>query len=182
MIIAILVWWYCIKCILFIRIWNRSIFYWIITAYQKISDFGISRFKDDSTSIITQQIDTTQWMAPEQLMTATYTNKVDVYLFGISQISSFVLSTLRNFFTSSRGGLTLLLTSVGPFVDGFMLSLSLSQEIAEQRRILLPQCLVVRDVERGRALRARCVPCCSRPRLAQLYSRRGSRISWWPRG
>ncbi|EAY22279.1 TKL family protein kinase [Trichomonas vaginalis G3] len=49
----------------------------------KVIDFGIARFKDDSTNLVTQQIGTTQWMAPEQLMTATYTNKVDVYAYGV---------------------------------------------------------------------------------------------------
>lgn len=49
----------------------------------RIIDFGIARFKDDSTNLVTQQIGTTQWMAPEQMMTATYTNKVDVYAYGI---------------------------------------------------------------------------------------------------
>ena len=51
--------------------------------HPKICDFGIARFKDDTTSLVTKQIGTTQWMAPEQLMTATYSNKVDVYAYGV---------------------------------------------------------------------------------------------------
>ena len=49
----------------------------------KICDFGIARFLDDACTLVTQQIGTTQWMAPEQLMTSKYTNKVDVYAYGI---------------------------------------------------------------------------------------------------
>ena len=48
----------------------------------KISDFGLSRmFSDDS--FMTGQLGTCHWMAPEVLNASNYTNKADIYSFGI---------------------------------------------------------------------------------------------------
>jgi serine/threonine protein kinase len=51
----------------------------------KICDFGVSRtLGDEDEGVMTQNIGTIHWMAPELLASnATYTSKVDVYAFGI---------------------------------------------------------------------------------------------------
>lgn len=46
----------------------------------KIADFGWTRLKADR---MTEKIGTFQWMAPEVLKTNTYTEKADVFSFGI---------------------------------------------------------------------------------------------------
>ena len=46
----------------------------------KIADFGWTRLKADK---MTEKIGTFQWMAPEVLKTNTYTEKADVFSFGI---------------------------------------------------------------------------------------------------
>ena len=46
----------------------------------KIADFGSSKFLDVSMS---RQKGTFQWMAPEVIRTNTYTEKADVFSFGI---------------------------------------------------------------------------------------------------
>lgn len=49
----------------------------------RICDFGFSRHASDS-SLMTQNIGTPHWMAPELLSTSTnYTSKIDVYAYGI---------------------------------------------------------------------------------------------------
>ena len=48
----------------------------------KISDFGLSRMLSDD-SFMTGQLGTCHWMAPEVLNSSSYTNKADVYSFGI---------------------------------------------------------------------------------------------------
>lgn len=51
----------------------------------KVSDLGLSRFKPaTSTALMTGQCGTWQWMAPEVMMGRHYTEKVDVYSFGIN--------------------------------------------------------------------------------------------------
>ena len=52
--------------------------------YPKICDFGISRFQmQEDNEVITQQIGTPHWMAPEMFEGIPYTGKVDVYAYGI---------------------------------------------------------------------------------------------------
>ena len=48
----------------------------------RICDFGISRFADDSDEM-TKEIGTPHWMAPEMWESDHYTEKVDVYAFGM---------------------------------------------------------------------------------------------------
>ncbi|TFJ85248.1 hypothetical protein NSK_003671 [Nannochloropsis salina CCMP1776] len=56
---------------------NRA---WVV----KITDFGLSRFKPHSlTDIMTMQCGTYHWMAPEVINSTQYTEKADVYSFGI---------------------------------------------------------------------------------------------------
>lgn len=49
----------------------------------KIGDFGLSRFQDDEISQMTADVGTPHWMAPELFESTNYTNKVDVYAFGM---------------------------------------------------------------------------------------------------
>ena len=50
----------------------------------KICDFGFSRTADDENQIMTQNVGTPHWMAPELLTSnKSYTYKVDVYAYGI---------------------------------------------------------------------------------------------------
>ena len=51
--------------------------------YPKICDFGIARFVGDQNQIITQQIGTPHWMAPELFQGGQYDMRVDVYAYGI---------------------------------------------------------------------------------------------------
>jgi serine/threonine protein kinase len=46
----------------------------------RIADFGTSKFLDVKMS---RQIGTFQWMAPKEIMTNTYTEKANVFSFGI---------------------------------------------------------------------------------------------------
>ena len=48
----------------------------------KVTDFGLSRFK--SPQLMTGQCGTFQWMAPEVVASKAYTEKADVYSFGIN--------------------------------------------------------------------------------------------------
>ncbi|KAL6054770.1 putative serine/threonine-protein kinase/receptor [Balamuthia mandrillaris] len=49
----------------------------------KVADFGISRTKDMTTSVAMTAVGTAQWAAPEVLREEKYTEKADVYSFGI---------------------------------------------------------------------------------------------------
>jgi serine/threonine protein kinase len=50
----------------------------------KVSDFGLSRFKAlTSSGLMTAQCGTFHWMAPEVIAGHKYTEKADVYSFGI---------------------------------------------------------------------------------------------------
>lgn len=49
----------------------------------KICDFGISRFVNDKDTEMTKEIGTPHWMAPEIFESNHYSEKVDVYAFGI---------------------------------------------------------------------------------------------------
>lgn len=49
----------------------------------KICDFGVSRFATEDKAIMTKEIGTPHWMAPELFESHNYTNKVDVYAYGI---------------------------------------------------------------------------------------------------
>lgn len=51
--------------------------------YPHICDFGLSRVKSDEAQLMTQNIGTPAWMAPEVYTESNYTNKVDVYSYGI---------------------------------------------------------------------------------------------------
>jgi serine/threonine protein kinase len=51
--------------------------------YPRICDFGISRFKQESNAVVTQNIGTPHWMAPEMFHTNDYTNAVDIYAYAI---------------------------------------------------------------------------------------------------
>lgn len=52
----------------------------------KISDFGLSRFKatDGSQALMTSQCGTFQWMAPEVIGGQMYSEKADIYSYGIN--------------------------------------------------------------------------------------------------
>ncbi|KAK8863692.1 hypothetical protein M9Y10_011382 [Tritrichomonas musculus] len=49
----------------------------------KICDFGLSRYIDNPDTYLTVDIGTPHWMAPELFTSHDYTNKVDVYSYGI---------------------------------------------------------------------------------------------------
>lgn len=49
----------------------------------KICDFGLSRFVNNPDSFLTVDIGTPHWMAPELFTSHTYSNKVDIYSYGI---------------------------------------------------------------------------------------------------
>lgn len=49
----------------------------------KICDFGLSRFTQDEHNTMSIEVGTPRWMAPEILESSNYTNKVDVYSYGI---------------------------------------------------------------------------------------------------
>ena len=50
----------------------------------RVCDFGIARFlEENSDGCMTQQVGTPHWMAPESFEGSSYTNKVDVYAFGV---------------------------------------------------------------------------------------------------
>jgi serine/threonine protein kinase len=49
----------------------------------KVCDFGIARFMGDADVEVTGRIGTPHWMAPEMFESDHYTNKVDVYAYGI---------------------------------------------------------------------------------------------------
>jgi len=51
--------------------------------YPKICDFGLSRFTDESSEFMTQDVGTPHWMAPEIFESTTYTSQVDVYSYGM---------------------------------------------------------------------------------------------------
>ena len=54
------------------------------SGHAKICDFGFSRTADDENQIMTQNVGTPHWMAPELLTSnKSYTYKVDVYAYGI---------------------------------------------------------------------------------------------------
>jgi serine/threonine protein kinase len=47
-----------------------------------IADYGIARVVDDAHNLMTRDCGSSSWMAPEQMMSSTYDNKVDVYSYG----------------------------------------------------------------------------------------------------
>ena len=49
----------------------------------KVCDFGLSRCVDNKDTFLTMDIGTPHWMAPELFEKHDYTNKVDVYAYGI---------------------------------------------------------------------------------------------------
>ena len=53
------------------------------TCLPKICDFGLSRYIDNPDTLLTGDIGTPHWMAPEIFSSRDYTNKVDVYSYGI---------------------------------------------------------------------------------------------------
>ena len=52
----------------------------------KVTDFGLSRIKNDNpyATIMTGACGTFQWMAPEVMANARYSEKADVYSFAIN--------------------------------------------------------------------------------------------------
>jgi serine/threonine protein kinase len=51
----------------------------------KVSDFGLSRFRHSSfESLLTGQVGTFQWMAPEVIENKSYNESADVYSFGVN--------------------------------------------------------------------------------------------------
>ncbi|KAH0788922.1 TKL family protein kinase [Histomonas meleagridis] len=50
--------------------------------FPRICDFGTSRLTSES-NLMTKNVGTPHWMAPESFVSTDYTNKVDVYAFGI---------------------------------------------------------------------------------------------------
>jgi len=51
--------------------------------YPKICDFGMARTKSTGSEPMTGEIGTSQWMAPEVLVSQNYDEKADVYSYGI---------------------------------------------------------------------------------------------------
>lgn len=51
--------------------------------FPRICDFGMARIKGSSAEVMTGNVGTAQWMAPEILETQRYDEKADVYSFGI---------------------------------------------------------------------------------------------------
>ena len=51
--------------------------------YPKVCDFGLSRIVGEEQALMTQDIGTPHWMAPELFESTDYTNKVDVYAYGM---------------------------------------------------------------------------------------------------
>jgi hypothetical protein len=49
----------------------------------RVCDFGIARFSQGETDVLTQNIGTPHWMAPELFGSSGYSEKVDVYAFGM---------------------------------------------------------------------------------------------------
>ena len=49
----------------------------------KICDFGVARFKSSPNEVVTKTIGTLNWMAPEVFLCRSYTEKVDVYSYGL---------------------------------------------------------------------------------------------------
>ena len=49
----------------------------------KICDFGLSRFQNSDSEIMSKGVGTSQWMAPEVISSEHYNSKADVYSFGI---------------------------------------------------------------------------------------------------
>jgi len=49
----------------------------------KLCDFGLSCVKPSTSVMLTEQVGTPVWMAPELLLTLKYDEKVDVYSFGL---------------------------------------------------------------------------------------------------
>ena len=51
--------------------------------FPKICDFGMARAKSNSSEPMTGEVGTSQWMAPEVLVSQKYNEKADVYSYGI---------------------------------------------------------------------------------------------------
>ena len=51
--------------------------------FPKICDFGMSRWRSQDDNILTSGVGTSQWMAPEVLNLQPYSEKADVYSYGI---------------------------------------------------------------------------------------------------
>lgn len=51
--------------------------------FPRICDFGMSRYMPDDGSLMTGGIGTVQWMAPEVIESSLYTEKADVYSYGV---------------------------------------------------------------------------------------------------
>lgn len=49
----------------------------------KICDFGLARLRDMSTSIMTAQVGTVQWMAPEIIRGESYSESADIYSLAV---------------------------------------------------------------------------------------------------
>ena len=49
----------------------------------RICDFGVARFKAKPDEVVTKTIGTLNWMAPEVFVSPSYTEKVDVYSYGL---------------------------------------------------------------------------------------------------
>ena len=49
----------------------------------KIIDFGLSRYESENDEMMTTNVGTPHWMAPELFMSLPYNNKVDVYAYGM---------------------------------------------------------------------------------------------------
>jgi len=49
----------------------------------RICDFGLSRYSEDKTEFMTANVGTPHWMAPELFDGGKYSNKVDVYAYGM---------------------------------------------------------------------------------------------------
>ena len=54
--------------------------------FPRVTDFGLSRFLEEGNSssfLMTQSVGSPHWMAPEQFESSDYTNKIDVYAYGL---------------------------------------------------------------------------------------------------
>jgi hypothetical protein len=86
----------------------------------KVSDFGLSRFKAQSSSgsLYTAQCGTFHWMAPEVIAGHRYTEKADVFSFGVNLWELFTRDTPYKGMQPMQVGLAVLHRGLRPRVPG----------------------------------------------------------------
>ncbi|CAI5738287.1 unnamed protein product [Hyaloperonospora brassicae] len=121
----------------------------------KLTDFGVSReLREDQT--MTAEIGTISWIAPEVLRGERYTEKADVYSFGVIMTE---LDTCRRPYSEgvpsddSRGGKTKHTNArIAVLVSAGSLRPSLSPECPTRVRALIDRCLDGNPLDRPSAL------------------------------